>query len=128
MTLSAGTVSLGVKPNTAGFGRALSSGISGETSGLGDLGKKLGGLLVAGIAAVGIGKAIGGLIRTGFDEVKDASAGIAQLTAGIKSTGNAANVSVKGMTDLAGSIQGLSGQTDDSIVAAQQLLADTLAQ
>jgi hypothetical protein len=122
MTLSAGTVSLGVKPNTAGFGRSLSSGISSETSGLGDLGKKLGGLLVAGIAAVGIGKAVGGFIRTGFAETMDASAGVAQLTAGIKSTGNAANVSVKGMEDLASSIQGYSGQTDDSIVASEQLL------
>jgi phage-related protein len=52
----------------------------------------------------------------------DASAGTAQLAAGIKSTGNAANVSVDGLNALASTIQGYSGQTDDSIVKSEQLL------
>lgn len=69
-------------------------------------------------AAFGIGKAI----ATGFDEVKDAAAVTAQLSAGIASTGNAANVSVDGLNSLAGSIQSMTGQTDDSIGAAQGLL------
>jgi hypothetical protein len=64
----------------------------------------------------------GAVIKTGLDETLDASAGIAQLQAGIESTGNVANVSVKGMTDLASSIQNMSGQTDDSIVKAESLL------
>lgn len=68
--------------------------------------------------ALGIGKAI----ATGFNEVKDAAAVTAQLSAGISSTGNAANVSVEGLNSLAGSIQSMTGQTDDSIGAAQGLL------
>jgi phage-related protein len=69
-------------------------------------------------AAVGFGAAL----KTGFDEAKDAAAGTAQLAAGIQSTGNAAKVSVSGLNDLASSIQGYSGQTDDSIVKSEQLL------
>lgn len=81
---------------------------------LGTLGK-----FAAPIAGVlGIGKAI----ATGFNEVKDAQAVTAQLSAGILSTGNAANVSVGGLNNLAAKIQGLTGQTDDSIGAAQGLL------
>jgi hypothetical protein len=121
VTLSAGTVSLGVKADTSGFGEQLSTGVMGSSGVLG-LGAKIGGAVMAGFAAVGVGRAIGSVFRTGFDEAKDASAGVAQLTAGIQSTGNAANVSVAGMEALASSIQGMSGQTDDSIVKAEQLL------
>jgi hypothetical protein len=77
--------------------------------------------LVLGVGAAA-GLAVGAVLKTGFDEAKDASAGQAQLEAGIKSTGGAAGVTVGHMEDLAGSIQGMSGQTDDSIVKAQQLL------
>ncbi|MFF1633976.1 hypothetical protein [Leifsonia sp. NPDC058248] len=120
--LSAGTVSLPVKPDTNGFGKKLSDGILGQSDGLKGIGGKIAGTIMAGVAAVGIGVGIAKIFHTGFDEAKDASAGVAQLTAGIKSTGNAANVTVKGMTDLASSIQGVSGQTDDSVVKAEQLL------
>lgn len=78
----------------------------------------VGGLAAPLAAAAGIRK----IISTGFDEAKDAAAGTAQLAAGIKSTGNAAGVSVGQLNALAGSIQGYSGQTDDSIVSAEQLL------
>jgi len=78
------------------------------------------------IAALGIaGAALGGLaeiIKTGINETLDASKGEAQLAAGIKSTGNAAHVSVSNLEKLASTIQGYSGQTDDSIVATEQLL------
>lgn len=69
--------------------------------------------------------ALGGLVymfKTGVGEQKDFLAGQAQLAAGIKSTGNAANVSVKGMEGLASTIQDYSGQTDDSIVASEKLM------
>jgi hypothetical protein len=122
MTLSAGTVSLTVKGNATGFGKKLKDDISKEakSSGLSGIGKVLGGTIAAGIGAAMVG--IGAIVATGIGEAKDASAGTAQLAAGIKSTGNAANVSVKGMNDLASSIQGMSGQTDDSIVASEKLL------
>ncbi len=73
----------------------------------------------AGAAFAGIGVAIA---KTGFDELKDAQAGAAQLAAGIKSTGGAANVSVDQLEKLATSIQNYSGQTDDSIVDSEKLL------
>lgn len=110
MTLSAGTVSIGVKSDTAGFGKSLHNSLIGEIGGIG----KAIGASIMGAAALVIG--------VGMKESLDMAAGVAQLTAGIKSTGNAAHVSVKGMTDLASSIQGYSGQTDDSIVATEKLL------
>jgi len=109
-TLSAGTVSIGVKSDTKGFGANLHKSLIGQ---IGGIGKALGETIIAGTALV---------LGVGMKEAMDASAGTAQLTAGIKSTGNAAHVSVKGMTDLASSIQSYSGQTDDSIVATEQLL------
>jgi phage-related protein len=122
VTLSAGTVSLGVKSNTQGFGKKLAADIKREasSSGLSDIGKGIGNVLKAGMAVALVG--IGAIAATGIGEALDASKGTAQLAAGIKSTGNAANVSVKGMNDLASAIQGYSGQTDDSIVKSEQLL------
>ncbi|MET4780805.1 phage tail length tape measure family protein [Glaciihabitans sp. UYNi722] len=122
MTLSAGQVSLTVKSDTKGFGKKLADDINKEakSSGLSGIGKAIGGTIVAGLA-VGLA-GISAIVGTGIKETLDASAGTAQLAAGIKSTGNAANVSVKGMNDLASSIQNMSGQTDDSIVKAQGLL------
>ncbi len=112
-------------PSAKGFGKALASDVdpqldeAGRTSGA-RFGRILGG---AATAAAGLAIAgIGAVLKTGIQEALDASGGIAQLEAGIKSTGNVANVSVDGMTNLAGSIQLMSGQTDDSIVAAEQLL------
>jgi hypothetical protein len=103
-----------------------SSTIKGIGSAIEDQGTKWGGLkAVAGVAAVGIGAALAGIaaiVHTGVGESLDAAAGTAQLEAGIKSTGNAANVSVDGLNALASSIQGYSGQTDDSIVKSEQLL------
>ncbi len=120
--LSAGTVSLPVHGDASGFGKKLTEDLKGQASIFGGIGKNIGGLIAGGLAIAGVGLSIGAIFKTGFDEASNASAGIAQLAAGIKSTGNAADVSVKGMTDLASSIQDMSGQTDDGIVKAEQLL------
>lgn len=117
--LSAGQVSVAVKPDTSKFSGDLKSGILGGASGLGD---SLGKTLLKGLGLVGIATSIGGAIKTGFGELSDASKGTAQLAAGIKSTGDAAHVTVDGLNSLASSIQGYSGQTDDSIVKSEQLL------
>jgi hypothetical protein len=87
-------------------------------------GSKFGGFIknAAKVAAAG---ALGGVVamfKTGLDEQSDFLAGQAQLANGLKTTGNAANTSVKGMEDLASSVQNYSGQTDDSIVASEKLL------
>jgi hypothetical protein len=88
----------------------------------GVVGRNLAAAVIGGFAAAGIAKGIGKVISTGIDETKDFAAGQARLTAGLKSTGNQAGVTVGQLEDLASSIQGYSGQTDDSIVSTEQLL------
>lgn len=121
-SLVAGTVALLVKPDTSEFGPNLKKAVMKDGDSFDGAGRGAGAMILGGIAAAGIAAGIGAVIKTGFGEAMDASAGAAQLTAGIKSTGNAAHVSVKGMESLASSIEAYSGQTDDSIVKSEQLL------
>jgi phage-related protein len=98
------------------------AGVKSDVSGLGGafkgIGSAAGGLALATTAAAGLGA----VLKTGYGEAMDAASGIAQLEAGIKSTGGAAGVTTQEMLDLAGEIQNYSGQTDDSIVATEKLL------
>lgn len=77
------------------------------------------GLFTAGTAALG---GFAAVLHTGIGEVSSYQRGLAQLQQGLKTTHNAAGVTAKGMENLASKIQGYSGQTDDSIVATEQLL------
>lgn len=61
-------------------------------------------------------------LRTGINEIKEAQTGLAQAEAGIRSTGGAANVTAPQIMELGKSIQAYSGYTDDSVVAAEDLL------
>jgi len=117
MTLSAGTVSIGVKSDTHGFGASLHNSLKGEMGGIGRL---LGGGLMAGIG-VAI-SAVSAVVGVGLKEAMGAEKINAQFAAGIKSTGNAANLSVKGMDSLAASIAGYSGQSWESIGNTEKLL------
>lgn len=121
-TLSGGTVSMPVKPDTTGFGSRLKSGIEGESAGVSGIGKKLGGAIIAGLGAAGIALGIGEFVKKGFEEYSAMDAINAQFAAGIKSTGNAANLSVKSLDDLAESVAGYSGQAVDSIGKTEQVL------
>lgn len=109
---------LTIIPSLRGVNEKLASEV--QPASFNPIGRAVGLGLVAGIGAAVVG--IGAIVKTGIGEVMDASAGNAQLEAGIRSTGNAAKVTVEGMNALAGSIQGYSGQTDDSITKAQGLL------
>jgi phage-related protein len=122
VTLSAGSVSLPVHPDTKGFGEKLASGVLGESAGIGDIGKKIGGLVTKGLAAAGIAIGIGEVFKKGFEEYSDADAINAQFRAGIQSTNNAAGLTVHGMDELAASISGYSGQAYDSIGKTEQVL------
>lgn len=122
-----GYATLSIIPSARGFGSALTGDLEPQMRSAGTRGGEAvgGGLLASAAkfaaplaAAFGIGK----FLSAGFGEVKDAAAGSAQLAAGIASTGNAAGVSVDSLNDLASTIQGYSGQTDDSIVASEKLL------
>lgn len=81
---------------------------------------------LAGGAVSSLASAVGGglasAFRTGFGELKDYQVGFAQAEQVIKSTGGTAGVTSKHVEDLASAIQGYSGQTDDSIVAGENLL------
>lgn len=111
------------------FGR--DKGVGQMLDKVGDHGQKLNSVMA------GVGGAIGSItgnvvmdglsklfsvFTTGIDEMKDASQMTAQLEAGIRSTNNAANVTVEGMNALAAEIQNYSGQTDDSIANTEGLL------
>ena len=117
MTLSAGTVSIGVKSDTKGFGASLHNSLKGEMGGIGRL---LGGGLMAGIGLAI--SAVSAVVGVGLKEAMGAEKINAQFAAGIKSTGNAANLSVKGMDSLAASIAGYSGQSWESIGNTEKLL------
>ncbi len=121
-TLSGGTISMPVKPDVKGLGAKLAEGIRGEAGGIGELGKELGKHLIEGLAVIGIAASVGEFVKKGIEEYSAADALNAQFAAGIKSTGNAANLSVKGMDELAKSISGYSGQAYDSIGKTEQVL------
>lgn len=76
--------------------------------------------LALGVTAIaGIGAAVA---KAGLDDIKDSQAAAAQLAAGVKSTGGAANVTVSQMQDLAKSIQDYSGQNKDAVAHSEALL------
>jgi phage-related protein len=122
MALSAGAVSLPVRGDAKGFGANLFSDLKGMGGEFGGIGKHIGGLIVGGLGAVGVATSIGAVFRAGFEEYGAADKLNAQFAAGMTSTKNVANLSVKGMNDLAASISGYSGMTDESIGASEQLL------
>jgi phage-related protein len=76
----------------------------------------------AGLAGGALAAGLVNVFKSGLGEVKDYQAGLAQAQQVISSTGGAAGVSAKHIEDLAGAIQGYSGQTDDSIVSGENLL------
>ncbi|MBC7594532.1 MAG: hypothetical protein H7288_11440 [Kineosporiaceae bacterium] len=80
-TLSAGQVSLGVKPDASGFGAALSTAVKGESA--------------------GIGAALGGTVMTGL---KTFAAPLAALAAGM-SIKHLVDDSTKAFMDLTGSVK-----------------------
>lgn len=87
---------------------------------VGDVGSKLKGL---GVVAGGVAAA--GVVRFGAGAVKafgDSQKAAAQTAAVIKSTGGAANVSAKDISNLSGRLQELSGVEDEAIQAGQNML------
>lgn len=110
-----------VHTDVSGAGRQAESSMKKQGGLFSKIGAVAGGILGAQLAFAA-GRAIKSVFTTGANEAKDASAGQAQLAAGIKSTGNAANVTIKGLLDRASALQAMSGQTDDSIVKTEGLL------
>lgn len=121
------TAYIALVPSLKGASQKISAELSPAAASSGaeagnHMGQSLVGMVAKWAAPLAAAAGFGAVLKTGFDEAKDAAEGTAQLAAGIKSTGNAAHVSVDGLNNLASSIQGYSGQTDDSIVKSEQLL------
>ena len=113
----------GVRTNlstTGGFGRKM-------TGGLGVLGVAAGTAMGAGLATAGIAAATvaATAIQDAFGEAVTQEQLLAKTNAVIKSTGGAAGVTAQQMLDLSGSIETLSGATQDEleVLNAQNVLA-----
>ena len=92
------------------------------------LGSKLGGIagsakLLAGGAAVGGVAALGSAFVQGVKDAASYEKLQAKTTAVIESTGNAANISVEGVQNLAGSLESISGVDEEEIINSQNVLA-----
>ena len=97
------------------MGKASKTG-SGLSRSLRNLGK---------VAAVGVGAAFVGLaatLKVGFDEMEDGQKVAAQTAAVLKSTGGEANVTAKGVDQLATSLSLMSGVDDEVIGAGENML------
>jgi len=120
-----GWATLSVVPSAQGFGKALSDDVdpqlddAGQSSGS-KFGKVLG---TAAVAAAGIAMAgIAIVAKTGWAGVLESSAAQAQLTAGLESTGRAANVTLGEMNAYADALERTTGQDADMVAHGQSLL------
>jgi hypothetical protein len=76
----------------------------------------------AGIAGAAIFAGLGVMAKRGFDEISESQKVMAQTTAGIKSTGGAANVTAVGITNLSNRLSHMSGVDDELIQQGANLL------
>lgn len=97
---------------------SASDQLEGKTSKLGGGFSKMAGLAAGAFAAAGVGAAIKGAL----DAAAEAQKVSAQTEAVLKSTGGAAGVTGKYVGDLAHSLQGLSGVSDETIQSGQNML------
>ncbi len=109
------------------FGRRTEENLNKSRDKFNLLGKAAGlagGAMAAG-AAVGIGGlvALGGFLVQGVKDAQSYQVLQAKTAQVIKSTGNAAHISVKGIQALAGELEGLSGVDEELIIHSQNVLA-----
>jgi len=77
------------------------------------------------VAAIGAGAgivALGGILATSVKEAMESQKALAQLDAVLESTGKAAGVSKKGLTDMASALQRTTTFSDEAVIGAQSLL------
>ena len=106
--------------NTAG----LSRGFNQASSGAGGFGSKLKGLGRAAVVAGGAAglAALTATLKLGVDEMSQAAKVSAQTQAVLKSTGGAAGVTAKQVSDLAGALMAKTGIDDEAIQSGENLL------
>lgn len=109
--------------------RDKASKVMGDIGGKADtLGSKLGGIggaakLALGGAAAGGVAALGGALAQGVKDAASFEQLAAKTGAVIESTGNAANISVEGVQNLAASLENMSGVDEEEIINSQNVLA-----
>jgi hypothetical protein len=97
-------------------GEKLANGFAKTMSGIGS------GIALAGVAAATAAvSALAGAMKIGLDEAMEWQDGIAQLDAGLKSTGSVAGVTKQSILDLADSMQAETRFSDDAILSASTL-------
>lgn len=109
-------------PSVRGFRSKLDSQISGDID---KTGKKAGlsfGKIFAGAAALGVGAKAFSFLGDSLAEGREATVIGARTANVIKEMGNAANISAKGVSNLAGQISAKSGIDDEAIQSGQNLL------
>lgn len=106
---------MAIRPDSKNFGPEAEKEVSaGLTQVVSSGAKILGGLAV--------GQKIKQTFTEGLDELKQAAEVQAQTTAGIASTGGAAQVTAQHVQDLAGSIEDLAGFDDEAVQQGENLL------
>ena len=122
--LSAGTVSLGVKPNAEGFGKTLSDSIKGQSAGIGEgLGETLmAGLktLAAPLAALAVGLSIKHVVDDSVKAFED-------LAGSVRSFQRIAGGSMEEVSGLRGAMQ-LAGVDADAASGALTIFSKKLGQ
>ena len=102
----------------------LQKGFNQATGKTGGFASKLGGIGKAALAAAGAAGlgALTATLKTGIDEYTEATKVAAQTNAVLKSTGGAAGVTAKHVSDLAGALMSKSGVDDEAIQSGENLL------
>lgn len=124
MALSAGTVSIAVKPDTAGFGNSLKSGVLGGTAGVGE---GVGSLILGGlkkfagpIAAVAAGFSVKKFVDESVHAFED-------LAGSVKSMQRITGGSVEAVSGLRGAMQ-LAGVDTSNVTGAITIFSKKLGQ
>jgi hypothetical protein len=128
--MSLATAYVSIRPDTVGFGSRLSKSVNTESD---KAGKAAGGRLKSGMARglAGLGGILAGafavekgvtFFKDAIGEATEARKVGAQTAAVLKSTGNAAGISAKGISDLAGAISNKTAIDDEAIQSGANLL------
>lgn len=123
MSVNIGTIEGIIRLNdqfSAGIDKAAGKLRSFANDSISLLNRRIG--IITPIAAAGIFAGVGLAVKEIYDNVSEAQQALAQLEAGVKSTGGAAGRSAEQLVEMSGSLQKLSGVSDEAIQRGQAVL------
>lgn len=106
-----GEAFVAIRPDTSGFAGEVQRGVQGPLQ-----------TALAGISTAVVGRKIGEFFKGAFDEASQAAKVGAQTEAVLKSTGEAAGISAKHISDYAGELSDLAAVDDDVIQQGENVL------